>query len=62
MYEEIFRNYEAIKVLGKKPSTIDEIAYQLSFISREELLENIILLLDAEKIKMKDFRTYCLPS
>jgi ATP-dependent DNA helicase RecQ len=62
---DIFR-YEIpkqiVNILSKKPSTMDELAFHLSFISREELLENIILLLDAEKIKMKDFRTYALPS
>ena len=49
-----------LDVLSKKPSTIDEIAFHLSYINKEDLLENVILLLDDGKIRMLDFRTYSL--
>lgn len=60
---QVFGNmisHNILKVLQEKPSTIEEIVVQLSFHKREEILEHLIDLLDAEKIKMQDFRTYML--
>ena len=49
-----------ISLLGKKPSTIEELSIQLSYHSKENILENLIYLLDSGKIKMLNFRTYTL--
>lgn len=51
---------EIIKVLNTKPATIDEIAIQLSYYQKENILENLIDLLDSNKVKMLNFRTYAL--
>ncbi|MBK1897883.1 RecQ family ATP-dependent DNA helicase [Chryseobacterium paridis] len=49
-----------ISLLGKKPSTIEELSIQLSYHSKENILENLIFLLDSGKVKMLNFRTYTL--
>ena len=41
-----------------KPSNIDEIAIKLPFLDRQNILESLILLLDSEKVKMLDYKTY----
>ncbi|WP_435523167.1 RecQ family zinc-binding domain-containing protein [Chryseobacterium indoltheticum] len=51
---------EILKVLNKKPATIEEISIQLQFHSKENILENLIFLLDSGKVKMLNFRTYAL--
>jgi len=51
---------EIIKVLNKKPATIEEISVQLQFQTKENILENLIFLLDSGKVKMLNFRTYAL--
>ncbi|WP_144282656.1 RecQ family ATP-dependent DNA helicase [Chryseobacterium echinoideorum] len=51
---------EIIRVLNKKPSTIEEISVQLQFQSKENILEHLIYLLDAGKVKMLNFKTYAL--
>ncbi len=51
---------QILNVLRNKPCSLDEIAFHLSFVAREDLLENIILLLDSGLVKMLDFRTYTL--
>lgn len=51
---------QIINLLSKKPSTIEEISVQLSYHSKENILENLIFLLDSEKVKMLNFRTYAL--
>lgn len=51
---------EILKVLSKKPATIEEISIQLQFQSKENILENLIFLLDSGKVKMLNFRTYAL--
>lgn len=61
--QNTFRNSiseEILDVLKKNPATIDEIEVQLKFFQKEKILENIILLLDSQKIKMLNFRTYTL--
>ncbi len=50
--------HEIIYTLKQKPSTLEEIFIRLGFHQREKIRENIILMLDAGKIKMLDFRTY----
>lgn len=49
-----------ITLLAKKPSTIEELSIQLSYHSKENILENLIFLLDSGKVKMLNFRTYTL--
>lgn len=49
-----------ISLLEKKPSTIEELSIQLSYHSKENILENLIFLLDSGKVKMLNFRTYML--
>lgn len=49
-----------ITLLAKKPSTIEELSIQLSYHSKENILENLIYLLDLGKVKMLNFKTYML--
>lgn len=52
---------EDIKLaLREKPLTLDEIAIRLTQYNKEQILEYLILLLDAGQVKMHDFRTYSL--
>ena len=51
---------DIIKILAKKPASLDEIAVKMNFYGKEKILENLILLLDSGKVKMLDFRTYTL--
>ncbi|WP_449400935.1 RecQ family ATP-dependent DNA helicase [Chryseobacterium wanjuense] len=51
---------QIVNLLGKKPSTIEELSIQLSYHSKENILENLIFLLDSGKVKMLNFRTYML--
>lgn len=51
---------QIIKLLTKKPATIEELSIQLSYQPKESILENLIFLLDSGKIKMLNFRTYAL--
>ncbi|MCC2591085.1 ATP-dependent DNA helicase RecQ [Chryseobacterium sp. MFBS3-17] len=51
---------EILNILRNGAGTADEISIQLNFIPREKVLENLILLLDAGKVKMLNFRTYAL--
>ncbi|WP_213276961.1 RecQ family ATP-dependent DNA helicase [Chryseobacterium indologenes] len=49
---------QIINLLAKKPSTIEELSIQLSYHSKENILENLIFLLDSGKVRMLNFRTY----
>ncbi|MDQ0592909.1 ATP-dependent DNA helicase RecQ [Chryseobacterium ginsenosidimutans] len=51
---------QIVNLLSKKPSTIEELSIQLSYHSKENILENLIFLLDSGKVKMLNFRTYSL--
>ena len=51
---------DILKILGQKPSTVEELSVQLNYYQKEKILEQLIYLLDAEKIKMLNFRTYTL--
>lgn len=51
---------EILALLNKGAATIEEISYHLNYHPKENVLENIILLLDTGKIKMLNFRTYTL--
>lgn len=51
---------QILNVLAKKAATIEELSVQLSYHSKENILENLIYLLDSGKIKMLNFRTYAL--
>jgi len=51
---------QILNLLTKKPSTIEELSIQLSYHSKENILENLIFLLDSGKVKMLNFRTYSL--
>lgn len=51
---------DIVKILEQKPSSLEEIAVQLSFHKKEKILENLIDLLDSGKVKMLNFRTYTL--
>lgn len=51
---------EILSLLAKRPSTIEELSVQLNFHKKENILENLIFLLDAGKVKMLNFRTYAL--
>jgi len=49
---------QIINLLAKKPATIEELSIQLSYHSKENILENLIFLLDSGKVRMLNFRTY----
>lgn len=51
---------EILQILRSKPATIEDIAVQLSYYQKENILENLIQLLDSGKVKMLNFRTYAL--
>lgn len=51
---------QIIGLLAKRPSSIEELSIQLSYHSKENILENLIFLLDSGKVKMLNFRTYSL--
>ncbi|SIQ19254.1 ATP-dependent DNA helicase RecQ [Chryseobacterium sp. RU37D] len=51
---------QIINLLAQKPATIEELSIQLSYHSKENILENLIFLLDSGKVKMMNFRTYML--
>ncbi len=51
---------EIQEVLQQKPSSVEEIAIQLHYHQKENILENLIILLDSGKVKMLNFRTYTL--
>jgi ATP-dependent DNA helicase RecQ len=51
---------QIINLLSKRPSTIEELSIQLSYHSKENILENLIFLLDSGTVKMLNFRTYML--
>ncbi|REC47954.1 RecQ family ATP-dependent DNA helicase [Chryseobacterium pennipullorum] len=51
---------QIINLLAKKSSTIEELSVQLSYHSKENILENLIFLLDSGKVRMLNFRTYAL--
>ena len=49
---------QIINLLAKKAATIEELSIQLSYHSKENILENLIFLLDSGKVRMLNFRTY----
>jgi ATP-dependent DNA helicase RecQ len=51
---------QIINLLTKKAATIEELSIQLSYHSKENILENLIFLLDSGKVKMLNFRTYAI--
>ncbi|SMC49864.1 ATP-dependent DNA helicase RecQ [Chryseobacterium sp. YR221] len=51
---------QIINLLAKRSATIEELSVQLSYHSKENILENLIYLLDSGKVKMLNFRTYAL--
>ncbi len=51
---------QIISLLAKKPATIEELSIQLSYHSKNNILENLIYLLDSGKVRMLNFRTYAL--
>ena len=60
---EVFGSRLADKILEtlkQSPATVEELSFKLNYPERNKILENLILLLDAEKIKMQNFRTYTL--
>lgn len=54
-------SHQILNLLSKRPATIEELSIQLSYHSKENILENLIFLLDTGKVKMLNFRTYALP-
>lgn len=51
---------QIINLLAQKSATIEELSIQLSYHSKENILENLIFLLDSGKVRMLNFRTYAL--
>jgi ATP-dependent DNA helicase RecQ len=51
---------QIINLLSRRASTIEELSVQLSYHSKENILENLIFLLDSGKVRMVNFRTYAL--
>lgn len=51
-----------LKVLAIRPCTLEDLSAQIPHLSREKLLEQVILLLDTNKIKMLNYKTYTINS
>jgi len=51
---------DIINILSKKSATIDELSIQLTYHSKENILENLIYLLDAGKVRMLNYKTYAI--
>lgn len=51
---------EILGILEKSPASVEEIAVRLHYYEKENILENLIILLDSGKVKMLNFRTYTL--
>ncbi|TXF77418.1 ATP-dependent DNA helicase RecQ [Chryseobacterium sp.] len=51
---------EILGILEKSPASVEEIAIRLHYYEKENILENLIILLDSGKVKMLNFRTYTL--
>ncbi|MEE3724031.1 ATP-dependent DNA helicase RecQ [Riemerella anatipestifer] len=51
-----------LKVLAVEPCTLEDLSAQIPHLSREKLLEQVILLLDTDKIKMLNYKTYTINS
>ncbi len=51
---------DIVEVLRQKPCNINEIAVQLHYYKKDNILENLIVLLDKGAVKMLDFRTYTI--
>lgn len=51
---------EIVRILTKKPATIEELSVQLTYHPKDNILENLIYLLDSGKVKMLNFRTYAI--
>lgn len=49
-----------INSLKEKPANLEELCIKLPHFTREIILEHLILLLDIERVKMLDFKTYSL--
>ncbi len=49
---------DLLEALSQGPSTLEQLSVRMSLYPKNELLETLIQLLDEEKVKMKDFRTY----
>ena len=50
---------EILAILKSAPANVEEISIKLNYFAKENILENLIHLLDAGKVKMLNFRTYC---
>ena len=50
---------EILEVLKIAPANVEEISIKLNYFAKENILENLIHLLDSDKVKMLNFRTYC---
>ena len=51
---------EIFEQLAKRPMTLDEVAANLSFHSKESIADTLIFLLDIGKVKMLNYKTYML--
>lgn len=51
---------EILQFLRQSPATIEQIYFHLGLHKREDIMEQLIELLNAEQIKMLDYRTYTL--
>ncbi|QDP84670.1 RecQ family ATP-dependent DNA helicase [Chryseobacterium sp. SNU WT5] len=49
---------QILELLKNSPANVEEITIRLNYFSKENILENLIHLLDAGKVKMLNFRTY----
>ncbi|WP_226063107.1 RecQ family ATP-dependent DNA helicase [Kaistella polysaccharea] len=49
---------DILNILKNSPANVEEISIKLNYFSKENILENLIHLLDAGKVKMLNFRTY----
>ena len=50
---------EILEILKIAPANVEEISIKLNYFAKENVLENLIHLLDSDRVKMLNFRTYC---
>lgn len=49
-----------ISVLTEQPQTLEALAYKFPYLTKEHLLEHLMILLETEKIKMLNYKTYTI--
>lgn len=51
---------EVLEILAKNPATFDELSVKIFWHEKEKIYETLITLLNLEKIKMLNYKTYMI--